>query len=42
MAETWTGNRCAIDFNLKKDILSHFETYRMRYYQKYMDQDYPK
>ena len=41
-AEKWTGNRGCINFNLKMDVVNHFQTYGMRYFQHYRRNKYPK
>ena len=40
-AKSWRGNRCIINFNLKKKVLEHFETHGSKYYDSYLSMGCP-
>lgn len=40
--QDWDGQRCGIQMNLKKDVLSHFVTYGTVHYDKYRLTGYPQ
>ena len=41
-AESWSGNRGCLNFNLKQNVVDHFKTYRMRYFASYRRNKYPQ
>ena len=40
--ESWVGQRCGIQLNIKKDVLEHFIRYGTEYYDKFRITGYPK
>ena len=41
-AEAWVGQRGCLNFNLKLNVVDHFKTYGMRYFEHYRRNKYPQ